>query len=84
MNSIGEFEAVTPEDRRQMKAYIDANRTLTTPFDIVMEGKTDSLGHAQVRVKLQEWINAGATWWVEGLWEATEEQVAARLRQGPP
>jgi hypothetical protein len=67
-----------------MKAYIDANRTLTTPFDIVAEGKTDNLDHSQVRDKLLEWMDAGATWWVEGLWEATEEQAAARLGQGPP
>lgn len=84
MNSKGEFEEVTPEDLRQMKAYIDANRTLTTPFDIVAEGKTDSLDRSQVRDKLHEWMDVGATWWIEGLWEAAEEQAAARLRQGPP
>jgi hypothetical protein len=84
MNPKGEFEEVTPTDLRQMKAYIDANRTLTTPFDIVAEGKTDNLDHSQVRDKLREWMDAGATWWVEGLWEATEEQAAARLGQGPP
>jgi len=84
MNSKGEFEEVTPDDLRQMKAYIDANRTLTTPFDYVTEGKTGDLDQSQVRDKLQTWEQAGATWWVESLWEATEEQAAARLRQGPP
>jgi len=84
MNSKGEFEEVTPEDLRQMKTYIDANRTLTTPFDIIVEGKTGDLDRTQVQDKIQAWIEAGATWWVEGLWEATEEQAAARLRQGPP
>ena len=84
MNSKGEFEEVTPEDLRQMKAYLDANRTLTNPFDIAIEGKTDGLDPAQDRDKLQDWIDAGATWWVEGLWGATEEQAAARLRLGPP
>lgn len=84
MNSKGEFEEVTPEDLRQMKAYIDANRALITPFDFVVEVKTGDLDHSQVRDKLNEWEDAGATWWVEGLWEATEEQAAARLRKGPP
>jgi len=84
MNTKGELELVTPQDLRHMKTYIAANRTLTTPFDIAVEGKTDGFDQEQARDKLQEWIDAGATWWVEGLWEATEEQAAARLRLGPP
>ncbi len=83
MNSTGEFEEVTPDDLHQMKAYIDANRTLTTPFDYVVEGKTSDLAPEQVKEKMQEWIEAGATWWVEGLWEASQEQAFARLRKGP-
>jgi hypothetical protein len=84
MNSKGEFEDVTPDDLRHMKAYIDTNRTLTSPFDYVVEGKTGGLDQSQVNDKLQEWANAGVTWWVEGLWEATEEQAVACLSQGPP
>ena len=84
MNVQGEFEAVTPSDLRQMKDYIDANRSLTTPFDYVTEGKTANLDSIQQRDLLQEWVEAGATWWVESLWEANEEQAAERLRQGPP
>jgi hypothetical protein len=84
MNTKGEFEQVTPNDLRQMKTYIDANRTLTKPFDIVVDGKTGDLDRAQQKDKLQKWADAGATWWIEGMWEATEEQALARLRQGPP
>ena len=84
MNPQGEFETVTPGDLRQMKAFIDANRTLTTPFDIVIEGKTEGLTPSEQSDKLREWAEAGATWWIEGLWETTEEQTATRLRQGPP
>ena len=84
MNPSGEFEAVTPDDLRQMKTYIDANRTLTTPFDYVVEGKTEGLSPTQAKDQLQGWVEAGATWWIEALWEATEEQATARLRQGPP
>lgn len=39
MNADGKFEDVTPADICEMKAYIDSNRTLTTPFDIIVEGK---------------------------------------------
>jgi hypothetical protein len=84
MNSAGEFETVTPGDLRQMKAYIEANRTLTTPFDFVIDGKTEGLEPQQASEKMQEWSEAGATWWVEGMLEATEQQAQERLRQGPP
>ncbi|HEX9092267.1 MAG TPA: LLM class flavin-dependent oxidoreductase, partial [Anaerolineales bacterium] len=83
MNPQGEFETVTPGDLLQMKAFIDANRTLTTPFDYVVEGKTEGLTPSAQSDKLREWAEAGATWWIEGLWEATEQQAASRLRQGP-
>jgi len=80
----GEVQAVTADDLRQMKAYIDANRMLTTPFDYVAEGKTGEMNRSQQHDLLCEWTDAGATWWVESLWEATEEQVTARLHEGPP
>ena len=84
MNAKGEFEAVTPADLCQMKTYIDANRTLATPIDYIVEGITGNLEPSQQHSLLQEWAGAGATWWVESLWDASEEQAAARLRQGPP
>jgi len=83
MNPNGEFEPVTPTDLKQMKAFIDANRELTTPFDYVAEGKTGDLEPSQVREMVTEWEAAGATWWVEGLWESTREQAEQRLRNGP-
>jgi hypothetical protein len=84
MNSNGEFEEVTPHDLCQMKAYIDHNRSLSTPFDYVAEGKTSDLDPVQLKDKMQEWAEAGATWWVEGLWEASQDQAVAHLHQGPP
>jgi hypothetical protein len=84
MSPDGKFEEVTPEDIRQMKAYIDANRTLETPFDIVMEGKTGGLGLEQRREKLTPWIEAGVTWWIEGLWQMSAEELKDRIREGPP
>lgn len=84
MNSKGEFEAVTTADMQKMKAYIDTNRTLGTPFDIVAEGQTGGLGRSQAQDKVQQWAEAGATWWVEGLWETTPDQAAERLHLGPP
>jgi alkanesulfonate monooxygenase SsuD/methylene tetrahydromethanopterin reductase-like flavin-dependent oxidoreductase (luciferase family) len=84
MNAAGKGEKVTPADLRAMKAYIDAQRTLTTPFDIVASGKTADLDRTQAQDKLRAWQEAGATWWVEALWDASPDQAAARIRLGPP
>ena len=43
INREGQSEPITPAEIREMKAYVEANRTLTTPFDIVKEGKTADL-----------------------------------------
>src|SRR5512134_1692117 len=44
-NSQGAGEEVTPIDICEIKTYVDANRPLTTPFDIVVGGKTAGLDH---------------------------------------
>ena len=77
-------EDVTPEDIREIKVYVDANRSPTTPFDIVLNGKVADLGRSQLQDKLLPLIDAGATWWIEGLWDASEEIAIERIRRGPP
>lgn len=84
MNSAGQFEEVTPADVREMKAYVEANRTLTTPFDIVIEGKTGGMDRAQLQDKLCPWQEAGTTWWVESMWGEPEDKLVERIKQGPP
>lgn len=84
MNRDGKAEEVTPADIRAMKAYVDANRTLTTPFDIVVTGNTAGLDPGQLQEKLLPYAQAGATWWVEGLMEEPDELLTDRIRRGPP
>jgi len=79
------FLNVTTRDIRQMKAYIDANRTTTTPFDIIVEGKTPGNDPHKDAIAVLPWIEAGATWWLEGMWDDNQaDHVLARIRQGPP
>ena len=75
---------VLADDIREIKAYVEANRTLDTPFDIVINGNVTSLERSQLQDKLLRLIEAGATWWIEGLWEDSEEAAIARIRRGPP
>jgi hypothetical protein len=84
INAQGEFEEVRPADLRAMKMYVEENRTLTTPFDIVVGGKTAEMSAAEVQEKLGTWSEAGATWWTEGLWGLNLEQALERVRSGPP
>lgn len=83
-SSSGKSEEVTPQDIREMKAYVEANRTLTTPFDIIIGGKTNELDNAQQKDKVLPWREAGVTWWIEELWNESKESVIKRIRQGPP
>lgn len=85
MNAKGEHEHAKPEDIRAMKEWIDANRTRTTPFDIVVEGKTPGGDPAKAAAEVRRWADAGATWWIEALWEEKDmDAVKKRVRQGPP
>jgi hypothetical protein len=80
----GSIADVTPADVREIKAYFDENRTLTTPFDIITSGKISNLDPAQLQDTFQAWSEAGVTWWIEGLWEESEDMVSEHIRRGPP
>lgn len=82
---------VTPDDLRAMKAYIAARRPetippQTTPFDLVMEGRTPGDDRARAAAIVHPYAEAGATWWLEAMWTDPNgpDEVLARLRQGPP
>jgi alkanesulfonate monooxygenase SsuD/methylene tetrahydromethanopterin reductase-like flavin-dependent oxidoreductase (luciferase family) len=80
----GKPEAVTPQDIHDMHAYVAAQRTLTTPFEIVVGSTTAALDSAQPTDSLLPWIEAGVTWWIKELWGASRETVLETIRQGPP
>ncbi len=80
----GKPQEVTPKDVSEMRAFVEVNRTLATPFDIVVSGSTQDLDRSQQQDKILPWLEAGATWWIEGLWDAPVEAVTGRVRRGPP
>ena len=71
MGRDGKSEEITPADIQAIKAYVDANRTLTTPFDIIAGGKTGGLASAQLQETLLPWQEAGEPLWIEVLWDGT-------------
>lgn len=85
LDDEGNFVDITPDDIRAMHAFVRENRSLTTPFDIVMEGETPGNEPAQVAAIVGPLAEAGATWWVEAWWTAPNlDLVRTRLEQGPP
>lgn len=86
LNADGSFGEIEPADVREMAAYVASHRTATTPFDIVMEGRTPGEDPAKAADEVRRWADAGATWWLEAMWTApnTPDDVRARVRQGPP
>jgi alkanesulfonate monooxygenase SsuD/methylene tetrahydromethanopterin reductase-like flavin-dependent oxidoreductase (luciferase family) len=74
----------TPEEIREIKAFIDANRTQTTPYDIVVEGETPGGEPEMAADIVGPYADAGVTWWIEALWSQPDsDKVLDRLRQGP-
>lgn len=83
-SSEGAGEEATPTDICEIKTYVGANRTLATPFDIVVSGKTVGLSPTEQQDKLLPRQEAGLTWWIEDMIGEPEEQVIAYLNGGPP
>jgi hypothetical protein len=79
-------QGASPDDLREIKKYIDSHRKEQSPFDIIVEGKTPGNKQREAASVVQEWVDAGATWWNEAMWDAMDEieTVRERIRQGPP
>lgn len=88
----GKPAQATPGDIGAMRAYVDANRpaeNAAQPYDIVVEGVTPGDDPVAAAAQVQPWAQAGATWWIEAMWEANDRNdgvdlVRRRVRQGPP
>ena len=75
----GEFPAVSATVVSEVATLAAASGS--AQIDIIVEGSTgDDAGIARCR-SLAE---AGATWWIEGMWGSEESSVRARLAGGPP
>ena len=86
-NPDGSAGEMTPDDLREMVAYITARRSdQARPFDITIEGRTPGNDRDKARAIVHPYEEAGATWWMEAMWSAPNsyEDVRARVRQGPP
>ncbi|MGH2633898.1 MAG: hypothetical protein ACRDG3_10855 [Tepidiformaceae bacterium] len=68
-----------------MAQYVAANRSAATPFDIVMDGQTPGDDPGAAADTVRPWAEAGATWWMESMWEAPGvDDLRQRIQAGPP
>lgn len=76
-------EDLSPSALREAIAYVQSQRQVDTPFDVAFAGETEAASAADV---IHPYAQAGATWWLEGIWveRGTPEQMRARIQQGPP
>src|SRR5258708_5090734 len=89
LDKDGKHRPVTPDDIREMKAFIDKERIDTTPFDIIMEGQTPADDPQKAADIIRQWQDAGVTWWLESMWHTQGkpdglETLRKRIQQGPP
>ena len=74
-----------PEDFQQILAFIQTQRTRTTPLEALAFGLTSGTDKAQDAAHVAAFAQAGATWWLEHFAPHHPfEQVRQRIRQGPP
>ena len=85
----GERRKTTARHIREMRAFVEANRTEATSFDIIMEGKTPGDDAVKAARIVRPWAKAGVTWWIEAMWDVLDKSdrlkiTRRRIRQGPP
>ena len=69
-----------------MAAYIAQYRMSNAPFDIVRSAAIPSGTGAEIRAKLEPWVEAGVTWWIVSTTGRTGalEFMRQVIVQGPP
>jgi len=77
---------IKPSDIRDIKALIAPHRTTSAPFDLVVGGNSPGDDPAKACAYVEEFIEAGATWWIEFVLPGPGEtnEALTRIKQGPP
>jgi alkanesulfonate monooxygenase SsuD/methylene tetrahydromethanopterin reductase-like flavin-dependent oxidoreductase (luciferase family) len=77
-----------PAELRERKAMIEALRSNSSPLDIITEGETPHDDPARAATIVRPYAEAGATWWLESMWEwegvTRNYDMRTRVRSGPP
>jgi alkanesulfonate monooxygenase SsuD/methylene tetrahydromethanopterin reductase-like flavin-dependent oxidoreductase (luciferase family) len=78
------FRQANADEVRAMKAWLQEHSD-GREHDIIMELATSRDSEAKARTKVAEFGDAGATWYIEAMWQAKDHPaVVERARRGPP
>jgi alkanesulfonate monooxygenase SsuD/methylene tetrahydromethanopterin reductase-like flavin-dependent oxidoreductase (luciferase family) len=85
----GSARTPTVAEVAEITADIRAQRGSQAPYDLVVEGSTPGDDPTAAADQVRPWVQAGATWWIEALWDAVDDpggpaRALQRARQGPP
>jgi hypothetical protein len=75
---------MTPSEIKELKRFVEEHRKQSSPFDIIAGGQTSGSNRKQAVKKVQPFIRAGATWWLESMMTFSSDDLRARIKQGPP
>jgi len=77
--------ALEPEDLQEILAFLQTQRTHTTPFEALAYGRISGSDKAADAAHVAAFAQAGATWWLEHFApEHTVEQIRHRIKLGHP
>ena len=76
---------LTPEDLREVLAFLQTQRRQPEPFEVLAYGRTSGTNTTADAAHVAAFAQAGATWWLEHFApKLSVEQVRERIGQGPP
>lgn len=76
---------LTPKQTSELARAVSEFRTASEPFEIVCQGQTQGDGDSADAARVEAYTAAGGTWWIELRypWEASLDELLARVRKGP-
>lgn len=79
-------EMMSPHDLRQIVQFTREQRKPDEPFDVALGGYTPAGDHENAVAIVDAYVDAGMTWWLEGLnvVRSSFEDCRTRIRVGPP
>lgn len=82
---IGKYGDISPQDVREIRAYMQSHRTVTMPFDVAVGGRLYEKLEEERGAFVSDYAAAGVTWWLESFWADTAvAHVQTVIRNGPP